>query len=169
MLDSMAAAQIHPHQNGPSGDRTLSPLASGAAQREPATAALVPSSPWFRAFPATPDQVGAARRFLADLLNGHPATDNAVLCVSELAGNSVRHSRSARTGGTFTVRMRRRGPAIRIEVTDEGGSFLSRPDDPEHGRGLHVVDELSDRHGAITIGPPDDPCQRTAWFEIRPR
>ena len=49
-------------------------------------------------FPARPEQVGAARRFVARLLAGTPVADDAVLCVSELAGNCVSHSVSGCPG-----------------------------------------------------------------------
>ena len=38
-------------------------------------------------FPACPEQVGAARRFVARFLAGAPVAADAILCVSELAGN----------------------------------------------------------------------------------
>lgn len=110
-----------------------------------------------------------ARRFLAGLLADHPATENAVTCVSELAANSVRHSRSAAPGGTFTVRMRRSGASVRVEVTDSGGPWRGHPDDPEHGRGLKIVYSLSDRQGITVTGSRDNPGRRVVWFEIKPR
>lgn len=77
--------------------------------------------PYRRTFVGTADQVCEARRFLAGILGGHPATGDAITCLDELAANAVQHSNSARPGGTFTVRFRRSGAAIRIEVTDQGG------------------------------------------------
>ena len=68
-------------------------------------------------------QVRAARRFLAGLLDGCPAADDALLCVSELATNAVVHSRSGRPGGRFTVRAMVRAGSVRVEVTDEGGPW----------------------------------------------
>lgn len=125
-----------------------------------------PPLTWTRTFPGTPDQVRQARRFLAAILNGHPVTDNASACLSELASNAVIHSRSAMPGGTFTVRMRRSGARIRIEVTDDGGRWGEPPDDPEHGRGLFVVGLLSAERGITLRGPRNDPCERTVWFEM---
>ncbi len=119
-----------------------------------------------RVFSATTDQVAAARRFLADLLGGHPATDDAILCLGELAANAVRHSHSARPGGTFAVRLCRSGAAIRVEVTDLGGPWkINRPGDAERGRGLTIVLELSDRRGIISHRSGE----RTVWYEIEPR
>lgn len=125
-------------------------------------------TPWSRTFQAKLDQVREARRFLTAILNGHPATEKAVACVSELAANSVRHSRSADPGGTFSIRVYRRGPAIRVEVRDDGGPWANRLEDPEHGRGLKVVESLSDQRGISIQGPPDNPVQRTTWYEIWP-
>lgn len=137
------------------------------------TTLTAPPRTWCRAFPATPQQVGEARRFLASLLADHPAASDAVTCLSEVATNSTLHSRSARPGGTFSVRMRRSGRAFRIEVTDDGGAWLNRPHDPEqypeHGRGLHVVQTLSSRWGIVPDDPAADPDNRTVWFEMDPR
>ena len=120
---------------------------------------------WCRAFAATPDQAGAARRFLAAILGGHPAADDAVACLGELASNSIQHSQSARAGGTFTVRMRRAGAAIRVEVTDQAGPWRPASGrDDESGRGLVIVAALAAEWGVTTDGPD----QRTVWFTTHP-
>lgn len=119
---------------------------------------------WYRVFPATADQAGEARRFLAGLLGGHPAAADAIACLGELVGNSVRHSDSARPGGTFSVRLRRSGAAIRIEVTDQGGVWRAGPGgDDEHGRGLMIVRALAADWGITT----DLRGHRTVWFVTR--
>lgn len=66
--------------------------------RETSTA---PLTGWSRHFPATPEQAGEARRFLAAILDGRPA-DDAILCLSELVTNATIHSRSAQPGGCLT-------------------------------------------------------------------
>lgn len=53
-----------------------------------ARAAAAPVITWARTFPAVPAQVGEARRFLAGVLDGDPACDDAALCLSELASNA---------------------------------------------------------------------------------
>lgn len=82
----------------------------------------------YRLFPATADQVAAARQFLAACLAGTPHTGDAVLCVSEIVSNAVQHSRSARPGGHFAVRVSHLPGRLRVEVTDEGGPWApARP------------------------------------------
>ena len=93
---------------------------AGEGMRETSTAPLIG---WSRAFPATPAQVREARQFLAGILDGHPATDDAVLCLSELVTNATIHSRSREPGGHFRVRAERHGSRVRVEVTDQGGPW----------------------------------------------
>jgi hypothetical protein len=90
--------------------------------------AATPVITWARTFPAVPAQVGEARRFLAGLLDGGPAADDAILCLSELASNATQHSRSARPGGQFTVRAQLDGPHLRVEVADAGGPWADPAD-----------------------------------------
>jgi anti-sigma regulatory factor (Ser/Thr protein kinase) len=115
-----------------------------------------------RVFPGEAGQVREARLFLAGVLNGGPAADDALLCLSELATNAVRHSRSGRPGGGFTVRATAREGSVRVEVEDEGGPW--QPDagaDGQSGRGLLIVGELASRWGR-----DDGDGRRTVWFAI---
>jgi hypothetical protein len=90
------------------------------------------------------------------------------LCLSELAANAIstpaRPGRAARS----TIRFRRSCATIRIEVTDLEGPWGCRPEDPEHGRGLTVVQTLASRSDVTLDSPPRDPHRRTVWFEIQP-
>ena len=52
-----------------------------ASHRDPHAASRAQA--WAREFPARPDQVGQARKFLALALNGCPVADDAVLCLSD--------------------------------------------------------------------------------------
>ena len=105
--------------------------------RKTSTAPLIG---WSRAFPATAAQVPEARQFLTGILDGHPATDDAVLCLSELVTNATIHSHSRQPGGHFRIHVERRGSRVRVEVTDQGGPWAqSQPHDDQNGRGLLVV------------------------------
>jgi serine/threonine-protein kinase RsbW len=115
-----------------------------------------------RVFAGDAGQVRAARRFLAGVLDGCPAAEDALLCVSELATNAVLHSRSGRPGGRFTVRATVRTGSVRVAVTDEGGPWgRERDGDGQSGRGLLIVGELASRWGRDEGG-----AGWTVWFEI---
>lgn len=116
-----------------------------------------------RAFPATSAQVREARRFLAAILDGRAAADDAVVCLSELAANATIHSRSRRPGGHFTVRTELRGDHLRVEVHDEGGPWSRLPRDNEpHGRGLLIVSQLASTWGRSG----DSATGWTVWYEM---
>lgn len=87
--------------------------------------------------------------------------ESAVLLVSELVGNAVRHT-GARV---FGLRMLRRRGWIRVEVRDPSrGLPCLMPVQPMDvsGRGLFLVDKLSDRWGVDLL-----PRGKTTWFEMR--
>jgi anti-sigma regulatory factor (Ser/Thr protein kinase)/DNA-binding XRE family transcriptional regulator len=119
-----------------------------------------PMLTWSRVFPATPDQAGGARQFLSVILAGHPAADDASLCLSELVTNAMLHSRSREPGGLFTVRALLHGSRLRVEVLDQGGPWL-QPEiagtDQQNGRGLLIVDQLTAAWGRIGN-------HRTGWI-----
>ena len=132
--------------------------------RQPPSAPLA-VVPWqvttARAFPATPGQVSAARRFLAALADGFPAADDALLCLSEVVTNAIQHSRSARAGGQFTVRAALAPGRLRVEVEDDGGPWQPQGRHHDHGgRGLAILSALT------RWGVTDRNGHRTVWFEI---
>lgn len=112
------------------------------------------------------ERARAARSFVSEVLGpGHPCRDDAVLLVSEVFGNSVRHSGSGAAGQTVTVAIRAGDGIVRVEVTDRAGPRTPqlRPAsrDAEGGRGLQLVAGLAERWG----------CQRRGgrlltWFEL---
>jgi len=112
------------------------------------------------------ERARVARAFVAAVLGpGHPSTDVAVLLVSEIFGNSVRHSRSGDPGEMITVTVKVTGSAVRVEVTDLRGSgvpeLLPAGGDEEGGRGLQLVAGLATRWGWRRRGG-----RTVTWFEL---
>lgn len=111
-----------------------------------------------------PESASTARALSLSVLRlwGLPQLGDTVeLLVSELVGNAVRHT-GART---FGLRMQRRRGWIRVEVRDPSRALPCllpvRPLDAG-GRGLFLVDTLSDRWGVDL-----QPRGKTTWFELR--
>jgi anti-sigma regulatory factor (Ser/Thr protein kinase) len=114
--------------------------------------------------PGRPEHVCAARSFVEKALDeASPATDAAVLLVSETVTNAVLHSNSRRPGGTVTITIIKVGGGTRIEVTDDG-SEVSAPVVKGHGcvsggHGLFLVQTLADQWGSAR-----DDAGTTVWF-----
>jgi serine/threonine-protein kinase RsbW len=120
-------------------------MAAGTAS--PATVATPPRKRE-QVLPARPDQVRVARAFLATVLADCPAADDAIVCISELAANSVLHSDSSKIGGTFTVRAEvHPGDYVWIEVEDNGGPWDKRAHRDGRTHGLDIVHELATDSG----------------------
>ncbi|ETK32701.1 ATP-binding protein [Microbispora sp. ATCC PTA-5024] len=111
------------------------------------------------------DQVGRARRLVsATLGRDHPRHDDCVLLTSEIATNAVVHSRSG-LGGTFTITVACLADRVRVGVEDDGSAGPpcaghAVPEGP-NGRGLPLLDALSDRWGLVREGGRNE-----VWFEI---
>lgn len=112
-------------------------------------------------FPADLSTPAAARRFVVESLRaaGVPDRETVPVVVSELVTNSVLHAAS-KTRVLVLV-----GPAIvRVEVHDADPTLpVARHPDPDTvtGRGLMLVEALTDRWGAA---PVDD--GKVVWFEL---
>ncbi|OEJ24933.1 hypothetical protein AS594_11000 [Streptomyces agglomeratus] len=116
--------------------------------------------------PSRPESAATARRLTHCVVARQwglsaQTAEYAVLLVSELVGNAVRHT-GARV---FGLRMLRRRGWIRIEVRDPSRGLPCLM--PVHemdtsGRGLFLVDKLSDRWGVDLL-----PRGKTTWFEMR--
>ena len=90
-----------------------------------------------------PESVGAARRDMADALDGCPVTDDALWLLSEIATNAVLHSKSSGPGGIFMVDLAvRAGQFVTISVTDQG-ALDEVPDDYRSREELAI--SLADR------------------------
>lgn len=117
-----------------------------------------------RDFGARLPELQDVRRFVASVMAGHPAVDDAILAVSELAANAIEHSAAASSAG-FTVQVAHLADAVRIEVDDAGGPdqprLASAPDDATRGRGLFIVDSLSRDWGVA-----HDSAHTGVWCEI---
>lgn len=116
--------------------------------------------------PSRPESAATARRLTQVIVLRQwgltpKMTEDVVLLVSELVGNAVRHT-GARV---FGLRMRRRRGWIRVEVRDpsRGLPCLMPVQEMDiSGRGLFLVDKLSDRWGVDLL-----PRGKTTWFEMR--
>ncbi len=116
--------------------------------------------------PSRPESAATARRLVQVVALRQwclPAktTEDAVLLVSELVGNAVRHT-GARV---FGLRMRHRRGWIRVEVRDPSRGLpclMPVQDLDVSGRGLFLVDTLADRWGVDLL-----PRGKTTWFEMR--
>lgn len=114
-------------------------------------------------FPNAPASVTKARRLAMAALEGVPAgTRDAVeMLLSEIVTNCVRHTASG-----FDVRVDVSEHIIRVDVTDHGpGKPEVRTPPPlaPSGRGLRIVELLSDRWGVLAAS---EPAGKTVWFEI---
>lgn len=111
-----------------------------------------------------PESASTARRLALSVIKVWGLAvhaDTVELLVSELVGNAVRHT-GART---FGLRMQRRRGWIRIEVRDPSRALpclLPVREMDTSGRGLFLVDTLSDRWGVDL-----QPRGKTTWFELR--
>lgn len=117
-------------------------------------------------FPATPEAVSGARRWLRKVLDDHPSRDDAVLLLSETFTNSVRHTRSAAVGVVVILDA---DGCVQVEVVDEGAKTPPcvrghHPGDlPESGHGLHLVRTFSSRWGFFEERP-----RCVVWFVLEP-
>jgi anti-sigma regulatory factor (Ser/Thr protein kinase) len=114
-------------------------------------------------FPATPSSVAAARRLVRDAVMAfglRDLDDRAELLASELVTNAVRHAR-----GPVRVRASHRSTrTITVTVCDEASALPKlehRERSDDRGRGLQIVDTISDRWGVETR--ENGKC---VWFEL---
>jgi anti-sigma regulatory factor (Ser/Thr protein kinase) len=115
----------------------------------------------------TPPAAGSARRAVhSAAIFGDAAEPDALLLISELVTNSIVHAGHC---GNDAIRLRagHDGSTTRVEVCDRARSRSvpeirrDTPPTAEGGRGLMLVDALSDRWGM-------DTCERgtCVWFEL---
>lgn len=106
---------------------------------------------WHRSFPGSADQAARVRGFIAALMPDCPSIDDMLLAADEFVVNALRHTKSGRSEGEFTVEVRRRPGQVLIAVTDQGGPTEPVASDAgdlaESGRGLRTVAALADSWG----------------------
>ena len=112
------------------------------------------------------EQARVARAFVgAGARPRSPVRGCGGLLVSEIFGNSVRHSGSGAPGETVTVAVSAGDGMVRVEVSDRGGSGVPvlgpAGRDAEGGRGLQLVAGLAARWGWRRRGG-----RMVTWFEI---
>lgn len=111
--------------------------------------------------PRVPMSVARARAGLHPLRSELGARYNdAVLLVSELVTNAIRHGE----GTTVQLIARIRGGSCRVEVVDAGDGFVPEPRPPDEtnagGRGLALVESIADAWGAY------EGASTHVWFEL---
>ena len=142
----------------------------GAVYGSPLEAPALPSAtPVARLeLPGVAESVPTARAFLTGLLRSWKvpthSVDDVELLVSEVAGNAVRHGR-----GYVAVEVSKSSTTVHIEVHDEESTHPRLVDseinpDAEGGRGMWLVDALSERWG--TRGLVNG---KAVWFEVSAR
>lgn len=117
-----------------------------------------------RSFALHRKSVAASRQFVlgAILDQSDEVRETAILLVSELATNAIVH---AATG--FEVTVDRTADSLRIGVTDVGAGepeIQSPPATDAHGRGLLIVQQLSDEWGMFDN---KDQPGKTVWCTLR--
>jgi serine/threonine-protein kinase RsbW len=131
--------------------------ASTQARRERKTMALATTETTsLVAFtlPSTPYSVQMARFYVRAALGYHDLgeyAEKAEMVTSELVTNAIQHAGGDGTGKVRVTLVRVRNPeAVTVVVTDssrEGPMKRTATDSSEQGRGLRIVDELSDCWG----------------------
>ena len=114
-----------------------------------------------RSFDPDPRSVRAARNFVSEhLTDADPQRrDRAVLLVSELGSNAVRHA-----GTGFSGAVGRKGRGLLVEVSDDGPgtpSIQERDTSKASGRGLQLVQDLSDDWGVRQVRN-----RKVVWFTV---
>jgi anti-sigma regulatory factor (Ser/Thr protein kinase) len=137
-------------------NRQVSRTVGKVAKRRAAAGRLVTGNGYAGiVLPGVPESVATARAVTRRVLSTAGAqAQNAVTCVSELVTNAILHTRSGQAGGHLAVTLEIRADrSVVVSVLDEGartGRAVARPGG-EHGRGLSIVEILSDDWGVIPM------------------
>jgi anti-sigma regulatory factor (Ser/Thr protein kinase) len=122
------------------------------------------------AFPGVPESLAGVRAYVRGAVarHGSDVADVAALLATEIATNSVIHSRSGQPGGHISIAVIDGETTVRVQVLDQGsdesvplvraGAESLR----EHGHGLIIVENLAACWGS----EPTDGGGRRTWFEL---
>jgi len=137
-------------------------LLPSTARPDSSAAVLTPGHACSRVYLPIAESVPAARHFVVDVLRawgiGQQAPD-AALIISELATNALSHAVSP-----FRAVLERRGRALRIGVEDATDVPLERRTssaDDVSGRGVHIIEALSERWGSSRV-----PGGKVVWADL---
>nr|WP_316526208.1 ATP-binding protein [Kitasatospora sp. K002] len=127
-----------------------------------------PSSPNEVRLPSRPESAPVARRLVMSVLESwdlHQHLEAGELLTGELVANAVRHA----AGRTIGLHVSRKPGWLRVEVRDSSRALpcmiIAEVNAVnERGRGLRIVDDLSDRWGADLL-----PRGKGVWFELKVR
>ena len=117
--------------------------------------------------PGRPEQVSAARAFVARTLSAHRPgtdTDTATLLTSEIVTNAIVHTKSGVEGGTVTIVVIGVPRGVLVEIIDGGsaGTPIVKGDlYAAEGHGLFLVQHLAAQWGYLR-----DPAGTTVWFHL---
>ena len=99
-----------------------------------------------------------ARQWAAEVADGHVNEDDLKLCVGELFANAVEHTKTK----TVWLAAYRDSGVLTVEVTDNRSGTWMSPLDSDKGRGLAIVEELSDGWGVTHRRR-----STTVWFAMK--
>ncbi|MGW7555194.1 ATP-binding protein [Streptomyces rimosus] len=129
---------------------------------------VIPSAggapPYSRSVPRTAESAAVARhlvRVALDAWDLHQLTEDAMLVMSELVSNAVRHARGSCLRVTVTRAAHHR---VRVAVIDKDRTYPYRKTvstDSPSGRGLHLVAAVSDGWGVDLL-----PWGKRVWAEV---
>lgn len=137
-------------------------VVSPPATADPAAHELAVGHACSRIYLPIPESVPAARHFVVDVLRSWGNEDlaaDAALIISELATNALSHAMSP-----FRAVLDRRGRGLRIGVEDAADIALERrspPADATSGRGVTIIEALSERWGYSSV-----PGGKVVWAEL---
>jgi anti-sigma regulatory factor (Ser/Thr protein kinase) len=110
-----------------------------------------------RSLPAVPAAAGAVRDLCRQAAAALGASEleqgDVAVAVTEAAANAVRHGYQPGATGTIELQIRSpRAGALEIVITDHGGGLSTATSSPGLGKGLLLMQELSDTF-AVSSGP----------------